>query len=61
MMINMGRQTDLVLDYGFPRVRTCTCNVKCPVLLEGVIKCCFDCIKYKTTCHTSCERLGKFK
>ena len=51
------KQTDLVLDYHFPRIKTCECDVKCPVILEGKITCCKDCIKFNDLCHSVCSKL----
>ena len=39
-----------------PNVKFCIeCNFKCPVILEGIIKCCSDCAKYPDYCKEYCE------
>ena len=58
IIVTKGRQTDLVKDYKFPRVH-CNCAVKCSVLSEGIIKCCKDCVKYGSLCHSSCEKIAE--
>jgi hypothetical protein len=58
--LKQTKQTDLVKDFLFPRVY-CFCNVQCPVLSEGIIKCCLDCIKYESFCHSYCEKLTTSK
>ena len=49
-----GKQTSLC-DYGFPKINKHECIIDCPVLKEGIVRCCKDCIKYPELCHRFCN------